>query len=34
MSAPDTVGSVCVKEEVKGTEYSCACQKCSIEEKK
>jgi hypothetical protein len=22
------VGSVCVKEEVKGTEYTCACNKC------
>jgi hypothetical protein len=22
------VGSVCVKDEVKGTEYECACNKC------
>lgn len=22
------VGSVCVKEEVKGTEYECACNEC------
>lgn len=25
----DTIGSVCIKEEVKGTEYECACQTCS-----
>lgn len=24
----DSVGSVCVKEEVKGTEYICACNSC------
>lgn len=24
----DSIGSVCVKEEVKDTEYECACQKC------
>jgi hypothetical protein len=24
----DSIGSVCVKEEVKGTEYECACQTC------
>jgi hypothetical protein len=29
MSAPSTVGSVCVKEEVKGTEYACGCNECS-----
>jgi hypothetical protein len=29
----DSVGSECCKEEVKGTEYSCACQKCSEEKK-
>lgn len=29
MAAPDTVGSVCVKEECKGTDYSCACKECS-----
>lgn len=32
MSAVDTIGSFCVKEEVKDTEYSCACQKCSKDE--
>lgn len=32
MSAPDTVGSVCVKDEVKGTEYSCVCQTCDKKE--
>jgi hypothetical protein len=31
MSAVDTIGSVCIKEEVKNTEYSCACKKCSKE---
>ena len=29
MSAKDTIGSVCTKEDCKGTEYTCACQKCS-----
>lgn len=28
----DTVGSVCCKDDCKGTEYVCACKKC--EEKK
>lgn len=28
----DSIGSVCIKEEVKQTDYKCACQKC--EEKK
>jgi hypothetical protein len=32
MSAPSTVGSVCVKEEVKGTEYTCGCNKCAKSE--
>lgn len=32
MSTPCTIGSVCVKEEVKGTEYECACVKCTKEE--
>ncbi len=27
-------GLVCVKEEVKSTEYECACNKCEEEEKK
>lgn len=27
----DSIGSVCCKEEVKGTEYTCACQKCRKE---
>lgn len=33
MSAPDTVGSVCVKEELKGTDKICACKACEKEEK-
>lgn len=32
MAAPDTIGSVCIKEECKGTEYVCACKRCSKEE--
>lgn len=24
----DSIGSVCIKNECKGTEYKCACQKC------
>jgi hypothetical protein len=24
----DSIGSVCVKDQVKGTEYECACQEC------
>jgi hypothetical protein len=24
----DSIGSECCKEECKGTEYTCACQKC------
>lgn len=27
------VGSKCIKEEVKGTEYECACNKCEKEER-
>lgn len=34
MSAPDTIGSVCMKEELKGTEYVCACKACEAKEKK
>ena len=32
MSAVDTIGSVCCKEECKGTVWTCACKKCSKEE--
>ena len=28
----ESIGSVCDKEEVKGTEFSCACQSCEKEE--
>lgn len=28
----DLIGSVCIKEECKGTEYTCACKKCEKEE--
>lgn len=28
----DTIGSICVKDELKGTEWVCGCKKC--EEKK
>jgi hypothetical protein len=24
----ESIGSICIKEEVKNTEYVCACQKC------
>lgn len=27
----DSIGSVCVKEECKGTEWKCGCQKCEKE---
>lgn len=30
----DSIGSVCCKEEVKETEYTCACQKCEAEDEK
>lgn len=34
MSAPDTIGSVCIKEQLKDDkEWTCACKKCSEEEK-
>jgi hypothetical protein len=29
----DSIGSVCVKEECKNTEYECACQKCDKSKK-
>jgi hypothetical protein len=32
MSTVDTIGSVCVKDEVKNTEWDCACQSCEKEE--
>lgn len=28
----DSIGSVCIKEECEGTEYTCACQKCEKED--
>jgi hypothetical protein len=28
MQTNDSIGSVCSAEEVKGTEYTCACQQC------
>lgn len=27
----NTIGTVCIKEECNGTEYSCACKKCEKE---
>lgn len=32
MSTVDTIGSSCCKEECKGTDYKCACKKCTKEE--
>lgn len=29
----DSIGSVCCKEECKGTEYTCACVTCTKEKK-
>lgn len=35
MSAVDTIGSVCIKDELKNDkEHSCACKVCSEKEKK
>lgn len=28
----DSIASVCIKNECKGTEYECACQKCDKED--
>lgn len=32
MSAPDTIGTSCVKKECEGTEYTCCCKTCVKEE--
>jgi hypothetical protein len=32
MSAIDTIGSVCCKEECEGSEFQCACVECEKEE--
>ncbi len=34
MSSVDTIGSVCMAEELKDDERTCCCQKCQLEEEK